>query len=123
MENNKEISVRNIPPVLWDQHIDVLNLKTSVSYRLQKNGIKTLGDLDKTTDFEILNFYRFGRTSITELNQKLKTFIKSYFDFKLDCDVDDSCLIVRIAKISKIFKENKIVLKDLDEVIDKYTKE
>ena len=56
---------------LYDESISILNPSIRVEKGLAKIGVKTIGDLMKKSEFELLQIPNFGRTCMRELKAKL----------------------------------------------------
>ena len=55
-----------------DQPISILDLSTRASNSLKNAGIKTVGEITQYSEIDLMEFEKFGKTSLTEIKKKLE---------------------------------------------------
>ena len=54
-----------------NQPISILDLSTRASNSLKNAGIKTVGEITQYSEIDLMEFEKFGKTSLTEIKKKL----------------------------------------------------
>lgn len=70
IESPAEVRARELKEKLA-QHVSVLELSSRTAHCLESEGIKTLGDLVRRSETELLKLRNFGKTSLREVKKKL----------------------------------------------------